>query len=68
MNVSKGFCRAVGVWVCFSILSQLLCAGNLEPHWLKQVGADFPLKSRLTEVSYEILTPKKLQKSSPYAL
>lgn len=33
---------------------QLLCAGTLEPHWLKQVGADLPLKSRITDVSYEI--------------
>jgi len=64
MNVSKGFCRAVGVWVCFSMLSQLLCAGNLEPCWLKHVGADVLLKSRLTDVSYEISgkqTSKKLE-------
>lgn len=54
MNVSKGFCREVVVWLCFPTLPQLLCAGNLEPDWLKKVGVDLPLKSRLTDVPYEI--------------
>lgn len=54
MNVSKGFCREVVVWLCFPTLPQLLCAGNLEPYWLKKVGVDLPLKSRLTDVPYEI--------------
>lgn len=39
---------------CHFFLCIFFCAGNLEPHWLKQVGVDLPLKSRRTDVSYEI--------------